>query len=120
MNIWFSQKNYSDPVLPAYHLSEADAKLPKLLQIPVISYGPAYPSEYSPKLAYSLHMTLPVTPQPSHLKEQETTADTISTQLFGVLYITLTGLVNSMVPANRPWALLGKLFPYIVKLALIL
>ncbi|KAJ9076654.1 hypothetical protein DSO57_1024088 [Entomophthora muscae] len=55
-----------------------------------------------------------------HLGADGFLTDIISTQLFGVLYITLTGLINSMVPANSPWALLGKLFYYIVKLAPIL
>ncbi|KAJ9072752.1 hypothetical protein DSO57_1024025 [Entomophthora muscae] len=36
------------------------------------------------------------------------------------MYLTLTGLIDSMVPASRPWALLGKLLSYIVKLAPIL
>ncbi|KAJ9072526.1 hypothetical protein DSO57_1026558 [Entomophthora muscae] len=38
----------------------------------------------------------------------------------GVMYITLTGLINSMVSSRGPWALLGKLLLYIVKLAPIL
>ncbi|KAJ9073818.1 hypothetical protein DSO57_1012566 [Entomophthora muscae] len=37
---------------------------------------------------------------PGH--DNKSTADIISTQLFGILYITLTGLVNSMVPTNGP------------------
>ncbi|KAJ9056983.1 hypothetical protein DSO57_1026834 [Entomophthora muscae] len=32
----------------------------------------------------------------------------MSTQLFGVLYITLMGMVDSMVPNSGPWSLLGK------------
>ncbi|KAJ9084999.1 hypothetical protein DSO57_1018434 [Entomophthora muscae] len=36
------------------------------------------------------------------------------------MYITLTGLRNSMVPSSRPWAILGKSLSYIVKLAPIL
>ncbi|KAJ9085514.1 hypothetical protein DSO57_1013168 [Entomophthora muscae] len=133
MNLWFSQitpylllallpsqNSYSDPALLAYHLPEAGAKPSELLQIPVIPYGQAYPSEYSPKLAYSLHMTPPVTPRPSCPQEHKTAATKISTQLLGSLYTILTGLINSMIPANGPWALLGKIFSYIVKLAPIL
>ncbi|KAJ9067751.1 hypothetical protein DSO57_1036024 [Entomophthora muscae] len=64
-------------------------------------------------------MTPPVTPQPSCPMELETTTDTIFTQLFGVLYITLTGLIDSMLapilwlalpsmPAGQPPANLPK------------
>ncbi|KAJ9070058.1 hypothetical protein DSO57_1012307 [Entomophthora muscae] len=62
-------------------------------------------------------MTLPLTPQPNCLQESVTTSKSTSTQLFGVMYITLTGLVNSMVPSNGPWVILGKFLYYIVKLA---
>ncbi|KAJ9056139.1 hypothetical protein DSO57_1036034 [Entomophthora muscae] len=45
---------------------------------------------------------------------------TTSTQLFGVLYITLTGLVDSMVPNSGLCSLLRQLVSYIIKLASIL
>ncbi|KAJ9079173.1 hypothetical protein DSO57_1038174 [Entomophthora muscae] len=45
-----------------------------------------------------------------------TAAETTSTQLFGILYITLTGLLNSMVPKSGPWSLLGQSVPYTIKL----
>ncbi|KAJ9051474.1 hypothetical protein DSO57_1004211 [Entomophthora muscae] len=53
-------------------------------------------------------MTPPLTPRPDHPLEPTAAAKTTSTQLFGVLYITLTGLVDSMVPNSRPWSLLGQ------------
>ncbi|KAJ9087097.1 hypothetical protein DSO57_1036676 [Entomophthora muscae] len=65
-------------------------------------------------------MTLPLTLQPNPPMEPVTAAETTSTQLFGVLYITLTGLVDSMVPNSRPWSLLGRSISYIIKLASIL
>ncbi|KAJ9051733.1 hypothetical protein DSO57_1001999 [Entomophthora muscae] len=65
-------------------------------------------------------MTLPLTPQPNRPQESIAANESISTQIFGVMYITLTGLIDLMVPASRPWALLGKLLSYIVKLAPIL
>ncbi|KAJ9052986.1 hypothetical protein DSO57_1028680 [Entomophthora muscae] len=65
-------------------------------------------------------MTLPLTPRPDHPLEPTATDKTASTQLFGVLYITLTGLVDSMVPNSRPWSLLGQSVSYIIKLAPIL
>ncbi|KAJ9049544.1 hypothetical protein DSO57_1023347 [Entomophthora muscae] len=57
-------------------------------------------------------MTPPLTPQPDHLLEPTAAAETTSTQLFGVLYITLTGLVDSMVPNSGPWSLLGQSHPF--------
>ncbi|KAJ9074413.1 hypothetical protein DSO57_1006973 [Entomophthora muscae] len=65
-------------------------------------------------------MTPPLTPRPDRPLEPTTAAETTSTQLFGVLYITLTGLVDSMVPNSRPLSLLGQYVSYIIKLAPIL
>ncbi|KAJ9069923.1 hypothetical protein DSO57_1013636 [Entomophthora muscae] len=65
-------------------------------------------------------MTPPLTPRPDRPLEPTTAAKTTSTQLFGVLYITLTGLVDSMVPNSRPWSLLRQYLSYIIKLAPIL
>ncbi|KAJ9083905.1 hypothetical protein DSO57_1029834 [Entomophthora muscae] len=69
---------------------------------------------------YLVPMTLSLTLWPNRLQESVTTNESTSTQIFGVMYITLTGLIDSMVPASRPWALLGKLLSYIIKLAPIL
>ncbi|KAJ9069030.1 hypothetical protein DSO57_1022651 [Entomophthora muscae] len=65
-------------------------------------------------------MTPPLTPQPDCPLEPTAAAETTSTQLFGVLYITLIGLVDSMVPNSRPWSLLRQSVSYIIKLAPIL
>ncbi|KAJ9052518.1 hypothetical protein DSO57_1033347 [Entomophthora muscae] len=65
-------------------------------------------------------MTPPLTPQPDRPLKPTAAAETTSTQLFGVLYITLTGLVDSMVPNSGPWSLLGRSVSYIIKLAPIL
>ncbi|KAJ9056604.1 hypothetical protein DSO57_1031289 [Entomophthora muscae] len=65
-------------------------------------------------------MTLPLTPQPNPPMKPATAADTMSTQLFGVLYINLTGLMDSMVPNSGPWSLLGQSVSYIIKLASII
>ncbi|KAJ9071292.1 hypothetical protein DSO57_1038359 [Entomophthora muscae] len=43
-------------------------------------------------------MTLPLTPQPKRLQESVATNESTSTQIFGVMYITLTGLIDYMVP----------------------
>ncbi|KAJ9051153.1 hypothetical protein DSO57_1007305 [Entomophthora muscae] len=65
-------------------------------------------------------MTPPLTLQPNCPMETPTAAKTTSTQLFGVLYITLTGMVDTMVPNSGPWSLLGISVSYIIKLASIL
>ncbi|KAJ9083836.1 hypothetical protein DSO57_1030612 [Entomophthora muscae] len=65
-------------------------------------------------------MTPPLTPQPDRPMETPTAADTMSTQMFGVLYITFTGMIDTMVPNSGPWSLLGQYISYIIKLAPIL
>ncbi|KAJ9053061.1 hypothetical protein DSO57_1027837 [Entomophthora muscae] len=70
--------------------------------------------------AYLVPMTLPLTLQPNRPQESVATNESTYTQIFGVMYITLTRLIESMVPVRRHWAVLGKLLSYIVKLAPIL
>ncbi|KAJ9077444.1 hypothetical protein DSO57_1016749 [Entomophthora muscae] len=65
-------------------------------------------------------MTPPLTLRPNCPQESIATNESTSTQIFGVMYITHTGLIDSMVPVSRPWAVLGKMLSYIVKLAPIL
>ncbi|KAJ9054119.1 hypothetical protein DSO57_1017932 [Entomophthora muscae] len=65
-------------------------------------------------------MTPPLTPRPDCPLEPTADAKTTSTQLFGVLYITLTGLVDFVVPNSGPWSLLGQSISYIINLAPIL
>ncbi|KAJ9066377.1 hypothetical protein DSO57_1010119 [Entomophthora muscae] len=65
-------------------------------------------------------MTPPLTPQPDHQMEPLPAAETMSTQFFGVLYISLTGLVDSMLPNSGPWSFFGQSVSYIIKLVPIL
>ncbi|KAJ9084451.1 hypothetical protein DSO57_1024351 [Entomophthora muscae] len=65
-------------------------------------------------------MTPPPTPRLDRPLETPSAAKTTYTQLFGVLYITLTGLVDSMVPNSGPWSLNRQSVSYIIKLAPIL
>ncbi|KAJ9056112.1 hypothetical protein DSO57_1036402 [Entomophthora muscae] len=65
-------------------------------------------------------MTLPLTLQPNRPVDPPTAMETTSTQLFGVLYITLTGMVDIVVPNSGPWSLLGQSVSYIIKLVPIL
>ncbi|KAJ9056188.1 hypothetical protein DSO57_1035752 [Entomophthora muscae] len=69
---------------------------------------------------YFVPMTPPLTPRLDRPLKPTAAAKTTSTQLFGVLYITLTGLVDSVVPNSGPWSLLGQSVSYIIKLAPIL
>ncbi|KAJ9049436.1 hypothetical protein DSO57_1024564 [Entomophthora muscae] len=52
-------------------------------------------------------MTPPLTPRPNCLQESVATNESTSTQIFGVMYITLTRLIYSMVPLSPIlwWAL---------------
>ncbi|KAJ9069732.1 hypothetical protein DSO57_1015623 [Entomophthora muscae] len=88
----------------------------KRIELPPLLFKDKY--NYLP--AYFVSMTPPLTPKPDHPLEPPTAAKTTSTQLFGVLYITLTGLVDFMVPNSGPWSLLGQFVSYIIKLAPIL
>ncbi|KAJ9066006.1 hypothetical protein DSO57_1013882 [Entomophthora muscae] len=65
-------------------------------------------------------MTPPLTPRLDRPLEPPAASKTRSTQLFGLLYITLTVLVDSMVANSGPWSLLGQSVSYIIKLAPIL
>ncbi|KAJ9055697.1 hypothetical protein DSO57_1001134 [Entomophthora muscae] len=65
-------------------------------------------------------MNPPLTPRPDCPLEPPVAAETTYTQLLGVLYITLAGLVDSMVPNSGPWSLLRQSASYIIKLAPIL
>ncbi|KAJ9081692.1 hypothetical protein DSO57_1011940 [Entomophthora muscae] len=65
-------------------------------------------------------MTPSLTPRPNHPQESVDTTESTSTQIFGVMYITLTGLINYLVPYSRPWAILRKSLSCIAKLAPIL
>ncbi|KAJ9082307.1 hypothetical protein DSO57_1005757 [Entomophthora muscae] len=53
-------------------------------------------------------MTLPLTLWPDRLQKSDAINESTSTQIFGVVYITVTAFIDSMVPAGGPWALLGK------------
>ncbi|KAJ9076351.1 hypothetical protein DSO57_1027167 [Entomophthora muscae] len=70
--------------------------------------------------AYFVPMTMLLTPQPNYPMKPTAAAETTSTQLFGVLYITLTGLVDSLVPNYGHRSLLRQSSYYIIKLAPIL
>ncbi|KAJ9069301.1 hypothetical protein DSO57_1019864 [Entomophthora muscae] len=57
-------------------------------------------------------------PQHTNQSSQPPTSDASgqSSQFLGVLYLALTGLIDSALPAAGPWAVAGKALSYLVKL----
>ncbi|KAJ9090430.1 hypothetical protein DSO57_1002738 [Entomophthora muscae] len=97
--------------VPHTHLPQETAdQLPDLYCPPGAPFGPVHFTEYPPNPAYLVLMTPPHTPQPNHPQESVAANESTFTQIFGVMYIILTDLIDFMVPASRPWAILGK-FP---------
>ncbi|KAJ9069176.1 hypothetical protein DSO57_1021319 [Entomophthora muscae] len=88
----------------------------KRVEIPPLLFK----DKYNYLSAYFVPMTLPLTPRSDRPLEPTAATKTTSTQLFRVFYITLKGLVDSMVPNSDPWSLLGQSLSYVIKLAPIL
>ncbi|KAJ9081863.1 hypothetical protein DSO57_1010533 [Entomophthora muscae] len=64
-------------------------------------------------------MEPPVTPKPIPASSAELPLDHTN-KLFGIVYITLKGVIDTIAPAVSPWLWLGKSMSYLIKLALIL
>ncbi|KAJ9074255.1 hypothetical protein DSO57_1008241 [Entomophthora muscae] len=62
----------------------------------------------------------PLTPKPTISTPPISDATGQSSQFLGVLYLALTGLIDSALPAAGPWAMAGKALSYLVKLGLII
>ncbi|KAJ9084707.1 hypothetical protein DSO57_1021472 [Entomophthora muscae] len=69
--------------------------------------------------AYQIDMEPPVTPKPMPASAAKLSLDHTN-KLFGIVYITLTGVIDTIVPATSPWSWLGKSMSYLIKLAPIL
>ncbi|KAJ9088973.1 hypothetical protein DSO57_1017754 [Entomophthora muscae] len=61
-------------------------------------------------------MKLPLTPKPTISTTPTSDATGQSSQSQGVLYLALTGLIDSSLPVAGPWAVAGKTLSYLVKL----
>ncbi|KAJ9077831.1 hypothetical protein DSO57_1012869 [Entomophthora muscae] len=61
-------------------------------------------------------MKPPVTPKPMPASSPDLPTDHTS-KLFGIVYITLTGVVDTIVPAAGLWSWVGKSASYLLKLA---
>ncbi|KAJ9088459.1 hypothetical protein DSO57_1022940 [Entomophthora muscae] len=66
--------------------------------------------------AYNLSMELPVTPKPMPASLPDLPTDH-SGKLFGIVYITLTGVIDTIIPAASPWSWVEKSASYLLKLA---
>ncbi|KAJ9070410.1 hypothetical protein DSO57_1008451 [Entomophthora muscae] len=66
--------------------------------------------------AYNIYMEPPVTPKPMPASSPNLPTDH-SSKLFGIVYITLTGVLDTIVPAAVPWSWVGKSASYLLKLA---
>ncbi|KAJ9060721.1 hypothetical protein DSO57_1027935 [Entomophthora muscae] len=64
-------------------------------------------------------MELPVTPKPMPASLPDLPTNHTG-KLFGIMYITLTGVVDTILPAASPWSWVGKSASYLLKLAPIL
>ncbi|KAJ9089741.1 hypothetical protein DSO57_1009745 [Entomophthora muscae] len=62
-------------------------------------------------------MKAPPTPNPDCLPPSPDLSLPTASQYAGIAYITLAGLVDTMVPSIRPWALIGQSSSYLIKLA---
>ncbi|KAJ9088119.1 hypothetical protein DSO57_1026249 [Entomophthora muscae] len=61
-------------------------------------------------------MELPVTPKPMPASSPDLPTNHTS-KLFGIVYITLTGVVDTIILAAGPWSWVGKSASYLLKLA---
>ncbi|KAJ9074053.1 hypothetical protein DSO57_1010141 [Entomophthora muscae] len=61
-------------------------------------------------------MELPVTPKPMPASSPNLPTDHTG-KLFGIVYITLTGMIDTIILAAGPWSWVGKSFSYVFKLA---
>ncbi|KAJ9078308.1 hypothetical protein DSO57_1007862 [Entomophthora muscae] len=73
-----------------------------------VLFGPVHFTEYPLKP--------PVTPKPMPASSPNLPTDHTG-KLFRIVYITLTGVIDSIIPATSPWSWVGKSFSYLFKLA---
>ncbi|KAJ9056252.1 hypothetical protein DSO57_1035139, partial [Entomophthora muscae] len=66
--------------------------------------------------AYNIHMEPPVPPKPMPASLPDLPTDHTG-KLFGIVYITLTGVIDTIIPAAGPWSWVRKSVSYLFKLA---
>ncbi|KAJ9074859.1 hypothetical protein DSO57_1002290 [Entomophthora muscae] len=62
-------------------------------------------------------MEAPLKPKPDRLHPTLGLTPPTANQYAGIAYITMAGLVDTIVPAAGPWVLVGQSAPYLIKLA---
>ncbi|KAJ9077291.1 hypothetical protein DSO57_1018098 [Entomophthora muscae] len=67
-------------------------------------------------LAYNIYMEPPVTPKPMPASSPDLPTNHTS-KLFGIVYITLTGVIDTIIPAASLWSWMRKSVSYLFKLA---
>ncbi|KAJ9061180.1 hypothetical protein DSO57_1023093 [Entomophthora muscae] len=72
--------------------------------------------KYKNPAAYLVPMEPPLTPKLTISTSPTSDATGQSSQFLGVLYLVLTGFIDSALPAAGPWAVAGKALSYLVKL----
>ncbi|KAJ9050650.1 hypothetical protein DSO57_1012618 [Entomophthora muscae] len=65
--------------------------------------------------AYNLTMEPPVTPKPMPASAPNLPTNHTG-KLFGIVYFTLTGVIDTIIPAASPWSWVGKSASYLLKL----
>ncbi|KAJ9050466.1 hypothetical protein DSO57_1014124 [Entomophthora muscae] len=66
--------------------------------------------------AYNLRMEPPVAPKPMPASSPDIPTDHTG-KLFGIVYINLTGVIDTIIPAAGLWSWVGKSFSYLFELA---
>ncbi|KAJ9072469.1 hypothetical protein DSO57_1027197 [Entomophthora muscae] len=86
-----------------------------------VPFGPVHFTEgkFNYLLAYNIYMEPPVTPKLMPASSPDLPTNHTG-KLFGIVYITLTGVVDTIIPATGPWSWVGKSLSYLLKLAPIL
>ncbi|KAJ9050524.1 hypothetical protein DSO57_1013761 [Entomophthora muscae] len=72
--------------------------------------------KYNNPAAYLVPMKPPPTPKPTMSTPPTSDAAVQSSQFLGVLYLTLTRLIDFALPTAGPWAVAGKAFSCLLKL----
>ncbi|KAJ9075933.1 hypothetical protein DSO57_1030921 [Entomophthora muscae] len=114
-------KDYTANYILAQYLLARTTKLTRYNQ-----EGPWYVTKpclfrdkYNFLLSYQMDMEPPVNPKPMPASAAKLPLDHTN-KLFGIVYITLTGVIDTIVPATGLWLWVGKSMSYLIKLAQIL
>ncbi|KAJ9065236.1 hypothetical protein DSO57_1021692 [Entomophthora muscae] len=82
----------------------------------IIIYPLIFNGKYNNPDAYLVPMEPPLTPKLTISAPPTSDTTGQNSQFLGVLYLALTGLIDSALPATGPWAVAGKALFYLVKL----